>query len=103
MCDSQQPLRVRPLLLVAVIGTFHILAGSWDQFVSNVLLGNGRWYQQSRDMAFVSFDLLHVLVSGVYLLRLARQASTARPGPTKKDIVIAGGTVIILTIITTLL
>ena len=37
MCDRHRPVRTYPVLVIFVIGVFHIFAGSWDQ-VSAFLL-----------------------------------------------------------------
>lgn len=103
LCDLQRPLNINALLAIVTVGAFHILAGSWDQFVSNVLLGKGHWYQQSRDLAFVGFDFLNVIVCSLYLWQLYRQSSLSRPGPTRKQLAISAGLVLLLTFITTLL
>ena len=104
MCDTRQQLSIRRLLTMFVIGLFHIFAGSWDQFVSNVLFGRGGWYQQSRDMAMVGLDLAHVIISAVYLLTLHRQhRNSGLPGITKQHVGKAAFAVAILTFIVTLL
>ena len=104
MCDTQQQLNIQRLLIVFAIGLFHIFAGSWDQFVSNVLLGKGDWNQQWRDVALVGLDLSHVIISAWYLLTLHRQhRNNDLPGITKQHMGRTAFVIMILTFIVTLL
>ncbi|XP_039290656.1 uncharacterized protein LOC120352734 [Nilaparvata lugens] len=49
-------------LAVSVVGLSHIIAGGWDQFVLNVVRGEGRSHQIVRDINLMLPDILHFLV-----------------------------------------
>lgn len=57
-----------PSLSVAVL---HILASGWDQFVGNVLRGEGQLHQILRDLGFMVPDVLHILLPWAELRELA--------------------------------
>ena len=52
-----------PLLLVIInIAILHILVAGGDQFVANVLDGQGEWFQNSRDIGFMLPDLFNIIL-----------------------------------------
>lgn len=58
-------------LIIIDIAVLHIVTSGFDQFVSNVVQGNGRLHQVLRDVFFMVPDLLHVSLPMVELKRLA--------------------------------
>jgi hypothetical protein len=67
--DRRKPISPIPMLIVANIALFHILTSSRDQFIRNVILGEGRLNQVPRDLLLMTSDLLYLSVS-LYELRL---------------------------------
>jgi len=65
--DRTKPLSPTPLLIIANIALFHISLASWDQFVYNVVLREGRLHQVLRDLLFMSSDLVYLSVALVEL------------------------------------
>ncbi|XP_077292809.1 uncharacterized protein LOC143915860 [Arctopsyche grandis] len=51
-----------PAMLISMIGVYHVIASSRDQFVLNVLQGEGHAHQVVRDIGFMIPDLLHIIV-----------------------------------------
>uniref|UniRef100_A0A1B6L8N3 XK-related protein n=1 Tax=Graphocephala atropunctata TaxID=36148 RepID=A0A1B6L8N3_9HEMI len=63
--ETVRPIRVLPVVAVAAI---HIVAASWDQFLDNVVHGEGSAHQVLRDLCFMVPDILHVLLPLMELL-----------------------------------
>ncbi len=61
----------RKILIIISIAILHILASGWDQFVENVLRGEGQMHQVLRDLGFMIPDVLHVVLSWHELKDLA--------------------------------
>eukprot|EP00455_Lapot_gusevi_P011778 TRINITY_DN15499_c0_g1_i1.p1 TRINITY_DN15499_c0_g1~~TRINITY_DN15499_c0_g1_i1.p1 ORF type:complete len:353 (-),score=37.27 TRINITY_DN15499_c0_g1_i1:211-1269(-) len=59
--------------LVAFFAFSHVIRGSLDQFVKNVIFGQGSIGQASRDIAFMVGDLTLLLWSSCYIWQLAKQ------------------------------
>lgn len=82
LADHKNPITHRKALTIAGIAILHVLAGGWDQFVTNVLRGEGYahqvlnlsnilrsyllfvilLYQVVRDLGFMIPDILHVVI-----------------------------------------
>ncbi|XP_015115939.1 uncharacterized protein LOC107040376 [Diachasma alloeum] len=62
LADSKSPVTGKKSVVISGIGMVHIFAGSWDQFVTNVLRGEGYAHQVIRDLGFMIPDILHVLI-----------------------------------------
>lgn len=62
LADTQ--LQASPHRLMAVVGIAggHVMAAAWDQFVGNVMRGEGGLHQVLRDLGFMLPDLLHILL-----------------------------------------
>lgn len=54
----------------------HIIAGSVDQFIQNVFLGEGYLHQIVRDVGFMVPDIIHVILP---LIVLRRESLINRP------------------------
>ncbi|KAJ9591419.1 hypothetical protein L9F63_002025, partial [Diploptera punctata] len=50
----------RKALCIIGIALIHVLAGGWDQFIENVVRGEGYSHQVLRDLGFMIPDMLHV-------------------------------------------
>lgn len=61
---ADKNLQASPHRLMVVVGIAggHVLASAWDQFVSNVMKGEGGVHQVLRDLGFMVPDLLHILL-----------------------------------------
>ncbi|XP_043281850.1 uncharacterized protein [Venturia canescens] len=62
LADKKTAVTHRKAFAISTIGLIHILAGSWDQFITNVLRGEGYAHQVVRDLGFMIPDILHVLI-----------------------------------------
>ncbi|KAI8501793.1 PREDICTED: uncharacterized protein LOC109477293 [Branchiostoma belcheri] len=69
--DEATPLSPRLTLVIADIALLHILAGGIDQFVLNVIFGLGERHQVLRDLAFMSSDIIYLIVACIELARLS--------------------------------
>ena len=72
MCSKKWTLSHRKLLIVVTIGAFHIVASAMDQFVYNVVRVGGEWHQFSRDLSFMTVDVLHLIIPICYLVKGSR-------------------------------
>ncbi|XP_014214740.1 uncharacterized protein LOC106643924 [Copidosoma floridanum] len=62
LADKRNPITRRKAFGIISIALLHILAGSWDQFVTNVIKGEGYAHQIVRDLGFMIPDILHVII-----------------------------------------
>ena len=67
--DGRKPMQPLAMLIVANIALFHILASSTDQFIGNVVLGQGKFHQVLRDLFIMLTDLIYLTVS-MYELKM---------------------------------
>ncbi|KAK0161196.1 hypothetical protein PV327_009693 [Microctonus hyperodae] len=67
IADNKTNMSHRKALTISGIGLLHIFAGSWDQFIRNVLRGEGYAHQVVRDLGFMIPDILHVIIPLYYL------------------------------------
>lgn len=58
----------RKVLLIVGISILHIVVGGFDQFVTNVLHGEGEMHQVIRDISFMVPDLMHCFLP-LFLLK----------------------------------
>jgi len=58
-------------MVVVGIAGGHVLAAAWDQFVGNVMRGEGGLHQVLRDLGFMLPDLLHLVLPIQELSRFA--------------------------------
>ncbi|XP_069676518.1 uncharacterized protein [Periplaneta americana] len=54
------------------VALIHVVAGGWDQFIENVVRGEGYSHQVLRDLGFMIPDILHVCLP-LYELRRSRK------------------------------
>lgn len=59
------------LLVIISIAAGHVAASGWDQFVTNVLLGDGGLHQILRDLGFMLPDLVNIVLPILELRCLA--------------------------------
>lgn len=70
--------------VVSFLSCSHIIRGSLDQFIKNVLLGRGSVGQSSRDIAFMTGDLTLFAWSLCYLYKVSQESVKVAPDtPTK--------------------
>lgn len=72
LLDKQVNITARRVLIIIDIAILHILSSSFDQFVDNVVNGNGMLHQVLRDVFFMIPDLLHVVLPFMELREVAR-------------------------------
>jgi len=62
LADLDQQASPRRLLAVAGVAGGHVLAAMWDQFLGNVMRGEGGLHQVLRDLGFMLPDILHIVI-----------------------------------------
>jgi len=75
LCSLDNNVKPRHLLIITSIAVFHILASGVDQFIDNVLRGNGKWHQFTRDLGFMIPDIMHIVVSIIMFVEHVRSTS----------------------------
>lgn len=88
LADKENVVTTRKVLCIIGTAILHIIAGSFDQFIQNVFLGEGYLHQIVRDVGFMIPDIIHVILP---LIILRREALINRPlhrsKTIKKDII----------------
>ncbi|CAL8106594.1 unnamed protein product [Orchesella dallaii] len=85
--DTKRQVEPVPMLIISTIAIFHAFWSGLDQFVLNILKRRGRLHQVLRDLALMTTDLFHVILSfhelgelatykGVSLLAILMQRSS---------------------------
>ncbi|XP_051162289.1 uncharacterized protein LOC127282200 [Leptopilina boulardi] len=82
LADDKNPVTHRIAFGISAIALMHILAGGWDQFVTNVVRGEGYAHQVVRDLGFMIPDILHVIIP---LWSLRWRSIYSLPGAGLKD------------------
>lgn len=79
LANVESAVTSKKILCIVGISLFHIAAGSFDQFVTNVIKGEGYAHQVVRDIGFMIPDIFQ-LCFPVWLLRETRnQLFITRP------------------------
>jgi len=73
MADTEVQASPHKLMVVVGIGVGHVIAGGGDQFVSNVLKGQGGLHQILRDIGFMVPDILHIILPIMELRQFAKE------------------------------
>lgn len=104
LADKENCVTSRKVLCIVGTALLHIIAGSVDQFIQNVFLGEGYLHQIVRDVGFMIPDVFHLLVP-LFILR--RESLLNRPlhrdKTIRKDIAIMFGIITFLFLIVSLL
>ncbi|XP_016843897.1 uncharacterized protein LOC100121962 isoform X2 [Nasonia vitripennis] len=82
LADDRNPITRRKAFGIVSIALLHILAGGWDQFVTNVVRGEGYAHQVVRDLGFMIPDVLHVIIP---LCSLETKGAYSLPGAGLRD------------------
>jgi hypothetical protein len=94
----------RKVLCIVGVALLHIVAGSIDQFIQNVFLGEGYMHQIVRDFGFMIPDVFHVAIP---LVVLRREALINRPlhrdKTIRKDILVMFGLIAVLLVVVSLI
>jgi len=72
LTDCKNPISTRKVTIIVSIAIVHILSGGLDQFLANVVYGEGLAHQVVRDICFMVPDILHVLIPIFELVRNRR-------------------------------
>lgn len=78
LADTELQASPQRLMVIVGIAGGHVMTSAWDQFVGNVMRGEGGLHQVLRDLGFMLPDLLHILLP---LLELGKYAKTRRVQP----------------------
>ncbi|KAI5698469.1 hypothetical protein M8J75_007316 [Diaphorina citri] len=83
LCSTTHETTVYKLSVIIGIALVHVCVSSVDQFVSNVLQGEGYSHQVVRDLGFMIPDLLNIALPLLELHKLRSSSSLFKsPGPT---------------------
>nr|XP_053654799.1 uncharacterized protein LOC128703937 isoform X2 [Cherax quadricarinatus] len=72
LLDMNVCMSARRALIIISIAILHIMTSGFDQFVSNVVQGNGMLHQVLRDIFFMIPDILHLFLPLLELKKLAQ-------------------------------
>lgn len=104
LADKENCVTSRKILCIVGVALLHIIAGSVDQFIQNVFLGEGYLHQIVRDVGFMIPDIFHLLIP-LYVLR--REALINRPlhrdKTIRKDILVMFGLILLMFLVVSLL
>ncbi len=75
LCNKENRMESWKLLLILNINLMHIIVGSMDQFVNNIMYREGKAFEVVRDMALMMPDIFHCLVPFFELQSLAEKRS----------------------------
>lgn len=104
LADKDNPVTSRKVLCIVGTALLHIIAGSVDQFIQNVFLGEGYLHQIIRDIGFMIPDALHL---GIPLLVLRKEALINRPlyrdKTIRKDVLVMFGIITLMLVFVSLL
>ena len=76
LCCRDNRLLPWKLQFIIVISLTHIVVSSLDQFITNVIHGDGQRFEAVRDLALMTPDIFHVLLPYFELSRLAAARKT---------------------------
>ena len=71
LCSKNVKIQAWKLLVILNINLMHIVIGGLDQFIDNVIKGEGQTFETVRDLGLMTPDVFHVLVSYFELRILA--------------------------------
>lgn len=74
LANSHNKVTQRKVLCIVGISLIHITAGSFDQFVANVIRGEGYAHQVVRDVSFMIPDIFQLFFP-IWLLQRSRKQS----------------------------
>ena len=62
LCNTRATMTPSKLFFIIVINLQHIIIAGLDQFVANIIHGEGKGFEAVRDLALMMPDLFHVLL-----------------------------------------
>ncbi|KAL7648322.1 UNVERIFIED_CONTAM: hypothetical protein RMT77_000228 [Armadillidium vulgare] len=72
LLDKNVNVTARRVLVIADIAILHVLASGFDQFIENIVRGNGKMHQVMRDIFFMVPDLLNITIPFIELHKHAK-------------------------------
>ncbi|KAG7163969.1 uncharacterized protein LOC121872282 [Homarus americanus] len=72
LLDKSISVTAKRALVIVSIAILHIMTSGFDQFVNNVVQGNGMLHQVLRDIFFMIPDILHLILPLVELKKIAQ-------------------------------
>lgn len=104
LADKENCVTSRKVLCIVGTALLHIIAGSVDQFIQNVFLGEGYLHQIVRDIGFMVPDIIHVILP---LVVLRKETLINRPlhrdKTLKKDVLCMLAVITVMFVIVSLL
>ncbi len=71
LCNQENKIEPWKLLVILAINTMHIIVGSLDQFIDNIIFHKAKTFEASRDFGLLIPDFFHWLLCFFELRRLA--------------------------------
>lgn len=100
LANKTNSVNSRKVLVIVGVSVLHIVASSLDQFIKNVLLGEGYMHQIVRDVGFMIPDIFNLVIP---LVTLKKEVFSSRPlyrdKTIRKDILIMFLLVILLLVV----
>ncbi|KAK3592783.1 hypothetical protein CHS0354_003225 [Potamilus streckersoni] len=69
LCDSNVKVTLEKVVPIVSISCIHLFVGGLDQFVAQLLLGEGTLFQKFRNLGFLFPDFIHVIIPTFELYR----------------------------------
>lgn len=79
LLDKSISVTAKQALIIIDIAILHIMTSGFDQFISNVVQGNGMLHQVLRDIFFMIPDILHLILPLLELRKVAQSLSVPTP------------------------
>jgi len=74
LCSRKNEVKGWKILLILAVSLVHIIVSGLDQFIAHVLQGQGRNFQNARNVGLMVPDLLHVIIPGWEFRRFIRDS-----------------------------
>lgn len=75
LANAKNPLNHRQIGVVVGIGLTHVLVAGLDQFVAHLIRGQGKAFQNARNIGLMVPDLVHVIIPSLYYYRHRRSTN----------------------------
>lgn len=73
LCDKRNETVPWKVLAIISVNVMHILVGGMDQFISDVIYGQGASFHKARNIGLMIPDCLHVIIPAWELFKLAKK------------------------------
>lgn len=73
LCNQDNRVKPWKLLVILDVNLMHVIVSGLDQFIDNVIYGQGQQFEATRDLGLMAPDIFHVLVAYFELAALAEK------------------------------